>query len=211
MRANVITVPSVSSFDYMLYPEQNPVNRQYIETQLNNYSHTLTDIGRNFVETSRAIYEKINDSTAVRAAKAAVRMAKGLFHPNTIVPLETLEELRAAQPVMQRWVMAEPTIRQIYHKQRCDGYSDTYLDYEPGKIGDQHYDYRRVMDGIIVDTVDENGNDSWEFTTYSEELRESDRELEFHEQKAILGTWDIVKMFVEAGEDISNIFGGATG
>ena len=48
--------------------------------------------------------------------------------------------------------MAQPDIRSLYHKGHCDGYSDTYVDMEPGLVGEQHYDYRRVMDGVVEET-----------------------------------------------------------
>lgn len=205
MHVNVIEA-GVDSYDYLIYPEQNPINQTYIQNQLNNFSSTLTDVGMKFVEASRAIYEKINDSTAIRTARAAVRMAKGMFHPNMIVPLESIDDIRAAQPMMQRYIMADPTIRALYHNQQCDGYSDTYVDLEPGRIADNHYDYRRVMDAMVFDAEDADGDYEWRSKNYYEELAPGDRELTFQEKNDILTTWSVMDMFIEAGKDPSNIF-----
>lgn len=203
---NVVHAGDVRAFDAILFPEQSPQTSFYIQNQLNAFSQTLTDIGRQFVETSKAIYDKINDSNAIRLAKAAVRMAKGMFHPNMIIPLETIEDIRAAQPMMQRYIMAEPTLREQYHKQLVDGFSDTYADVEPGRIGEAHYDYRRVMDGIIVDEVDADGEEGWVAHHYFDELRGDDRDLDLVEQTAILRTWDVIRMALAAEKDPSDPF-----
>lgn len=207
MQANVIHTGSVDSFDYLVAPEQNPMNQMYIENQFSNISSTLTDIGRRFMETSKALYDKINDSAAIRMAKAAIRVAKSVFHPNAIIELESLEQLQAAQPIMQRYVMADPTIRRLYHAQQIDGYSDTYKDVEPGKVGHAHYDYRRVMDGMVREVVDADGEDGWVVNTYAEDLNEGDRHLDLNEKVDIINTQTLARMFIEAGEDCTNVFG----
>jgi len=203
---NVVHAGDVGAFNALLFPDQSPQTSMYIQNQLNSFSQTLTDIGRQFVEASKAIYDKINDSDAVRMARAAMRMAKGMFHPNMIIPLETIEDIRGAQPMMQRFIMAEPTLREQYHRQLVDGYSDTYIDVEPKRIKDDHYDYRRVMDGIIVEEVDEDGNDSWVAHQYFDELRPGDKHLDLVEQSSILRTWEVMLMGLTAGNDPTDIY-----
>lgn len=210
-RINVIPTDYVESFNYLITPEQNPINSQYLHNQFQQMSDTLTGIGKKFIEASKQIYETVNNSDTIRMAKAAIRMAKGMFHPNTIISLETLDDLRAAQPVMQRWLMAEPTIRNIYHEQKCDGYSHNYVDVHPNDIGDNHYDYRRVMDGIIVEQTDEQGESTWSAKTYADDLFEEDRDLTIDEKANILQSWEIMRMFIKAGEDPTNIYGGEIG
>jgi hypothetical protein len=204
MFANVIHANSPLGFDYLVYPEQSFQTQQYLQQQVSNFSNSLTGVDRAFMEQSQHLYEHINNSAAVRAAKAALRSAKALFHPNTIVQLDTIEELRAAQPVMQRWIMAEPTIREYYHNNGCDGYYGTYVDNDPGKTGWNHYDYRRVMDTVVQFDEDDN----WVARNIFEELLPDDRDLTFDEKVRILNSWDIMRMFMEAGEDVSNPEGG---
>ena len=206
MAIQVIHGGDVNSFDMLAFPMQNAANASYIQNQLTNFSQSLTDIGRKFIETSQQIYDRVNDSSVLRAARAAIRVAGGMFHPNEIVQLNTLDELRFAQPIMQRYIMAEPSLRDMYARQQCDGFSDSYANIDPGSKGENHYDYRRVMHGIIVDKVDEGGNDTWSATQYYQENRGDDTELPFEEQVAILRTWDIVKLFVDAGVDPSDPF-----
>lgn len=204
---NVIHANDPRSFDLMLFADRNPMTSNYIEQQLTNFSQSLTDIGRKFVETSQAIYEKVNDSSAIRMAKAAIRMAKGMFHPNAIVQLETEQDLRAAYPIMQRYIMADETIRAKYLAQQIDGYSDTYANVDGKAIGREHYDWRRVNTGIVKDTVDENGEDSWTASQYYDDDRPGDIPLEFSEKIDILRSQDLARMFIEAGKDITDTYG----
>lgn len=204
--ANIVD-GTVDSFNYLVMPEQHPGIQQYLVHQLGQFSNSLNDIGRGFIEKTREIYETVNSSSAIRMAKAAIRMAKGVLHPNTILPFNTLNDLRSAQPIMQRYLMAQPYIRELYHQQRCDGFSDTYVDVEPGKVGEAHYDYRRVMNGIVTEQVTEDGEDTWSYVTYVDTLKEGDRELVIEEQAAILHNWEIAKMFHKAGQDPTDLFG----
>jgi hypothetical protein len=209
LQATVIETPYAQSIDYLLYPDSHPGTRMFVERQFENFTNSLTAIGRQFMEASKHIYTEATDSVVARAARAAVSQVKTMFHPNSIVPLETLEELQMAKSVMQRYIMAEPTIRTLYHKQRCDGYSDTYVDMHPGKVEVNHYDYRRVTQNVVLETVDEDGNDTWIARTYAEDLLEGDRELTRDEQFQILSSWDAIKRYVEANnEDPTNPYGG---
>jgi len=203
---NVIQAPNPDSFNYLAFPDQNPDTARYIQNQLTNFSNTLTDVGLSFMNASQDIYKQINDSMSVRAAKAAVRRAKGMFHPNVIVYQDNIEDIRSSQPIMQRYNMAQPTVRELYHKQRCDGYSDTYRDMHPGDIKHDHYDYRRVMDGIIYDDVNDEGEYTWAVNTYAHDNIGDDVDLTFDEKTDIISTWELIEMFMKEGEDPTDIY-----
>lgn len=201
---NVIHGVGANAFDALIYPEQSIANQMYFQNQINTFSNTLSDFGRGFMEAARAAYDKINSSEAIHLAKVAIQAAKGLLNPNVVTPLQSLAQLQAATPVMQRWVMACPEVREVYHQQRCDGYSETYVDLYPDQVGENHYDYRRVMNGM----VQEDG-DSWIVNQYPDELVEGDRELLHQEQDFIISSWNLAKLFMEAKkDDPTNQFGG---
>jgi len=112
-----------------------------------------------------------------------------LFDSDTIRPLHTLEEFQHAKARMRRYVMANPELRSMFHKQRIEGYGSSYEDLEPDRIGANHYDYRRVMDGVVE--IDESGD--WSSTTYFDELRDGDRDLLLSEQVNISLTWEMAE------------------
>jgi len=196
------------AFDSLLYTtQQNPVNQQYFQTQIDRINHTLTESGRAFMEASRTIYDQINSSEAAQLARLALRSAKSLFQPNVVQYIDTLDHLQSAPPIMQRWIMSQPDIRERYQQQRCHGYGDLYTtDMSPGLSGEQDYNYRRVMDAVVV--IEEEGG-GWYARQYSEDLLPDDRELSNYEKIDILRTWDIVRMAIEAGDDPTNPAGGS--
>lgn len=208
MQVDVINAGNLQSFDYLLYPNQHPNTNNYIVNQFNNISNALNDFGRQFIESSKEIYTKINDSNAARIAKAALRSVKGLFHQNTIMQLYNIDEIQNAQPIMQRYIMAEPTIRELYLKQRCDGYSDSYVNMMSIDIADSHYDYQKIMDGVIQEYTNENGEIDWESKHYYYSLMEGDVELSFQDRIDILNTWDVLKQCIASGNDPTDIFNG---
>lgn len=111
--------------------------------------------------------------------------------------------------------MANQKVREMYHNQQLDGYADTYLDLAPGQRGEDHYDYRRVMDGVVQDckiiNAEGEEEDSWMMSFYFEgELAEGDRKLDVTEVSHILSTWDAMQAILAAGEaDPTNPFGGS--
>ena len=201
--ANVITIDEGMAMSYMIRPEQSPMNYQYMVDYYDGLSAAYGNVGINLIDKARAAFETAHNSEIAIKAKLAQNVAKELFHPNTIMSLVNLDEIRNAMPVMQRYIMAEPYIRGLLAEQRCSGYVDTYFDAEPGKIGEDHYDYRRVMHGVVTTNgCPKDPEDAvMECTAYSEELREGDVELNYLQQASILLTWEIARALAEDGED----------
>lgn len=200
-------------FGNCLFPEAPPEAKSWIQTQFNQGVDMLTQAGNMFRQQAVELYQKLHDPSLEARARAFYRKAKGVAHPNTIVSYDTIAEIQAAKPIMQRFIMTEPTIRNLYHKQLCDGYSDSYVDTEPGKIGEAHYDYRRVMNGIITDFYEgDAANDyRWKVVTYYEDLHEGDTELQIDQQAAILRVHDLARQAIMGKIDPTDIFNGEIG
>jgi hypothetical protein len=128
------------AFDYLAFPNQSPITALYFQNQLQNFNAALTETGQRFMQGARELYQRINDSTAIRMAKAAIRHAKGMYQPNVIIQIDDIEGFRSATPMMQNYIMAQPDLRDLYHQQRVNGYSDTYIDIDP----------QRIMDNITI-------------------------------------------------------------
>lgn len=196
------------TFSALAYQNQHPENQNYFAQKLQNFTQTFGDavgsVAGGFMSNATDLFDKFYGSEAVRLAKAAVRKVKSIWERDDIRELFGIGEIQQAKPIMQRWIMAEPTYRQMFHEQRCDGFSNSYVDMEPGAVGEAHYDYRRVMDGLLVDDEEE----GWNMTHYIEDLREGDVDLELDEQLTILSVWDVVAMHAKAGgEDPGSVYG----
>ena len=192
------------AFNALVFGDSHPANTAYFQNQVSSLGNTLTGIGQQFFADAAQVYERFNGSEVMRLAKAARRAVTGLFVPNEIIQINTIGGLQQARPIMQRWVMANPVVRELWQNQGCDGYSDTYIDNAPGKIGEDHYDYRKVMDGVVVEK--DNG-ESWGYKLYVEDELPDDKPLNSMDKIEILNTWDIAAMFIHAkGEDPTSPF-----
>lgn len=181
-------------FDALAYGQAHPGTQGFLARQFEQTTNVLTDAGAAFMAQARDMYERLSGSTAARMLRAAGRSIRNFWQVDEIRPLREIGELQVAPPSMQRWIMAEPTVRALFHKQRLDGYSDTYVDVDPQGIGEDHYDYRRVMDGILVVNEDpESEGPEWTATSYLDELLPDDRDLSIEEQIDILQTWEFAK------------------
>lgn len=176
----------IDMFNARVYSENHPNTVNFIENQFQNASHAIATAGQQFMAQARERYETFNGSDAMRMARAAVRQLSSHWDRNVIRPLVNVPQLQQAPIVMQRYLMAEPTTRRAYHRQQCDGYSETYYDVQPGAVGEDHYDYRRVMNGMLQDEGDD---DDWCYVEYLDDLHEGDRELHFEEQIDIRRSW----------------------
>jgi hypothetical protein len=181
------------AFDAVVYGESHPNNLQYFQNQVNSVSNTLTEIGQGFFSNTQKLYEDIHGSEAMRRLRAVVRTAKSLFAPNVVSSMLDIGVMQQAPYVMQRWIMAEPMVREMYQKQICEGYGNSYLDTNPGTIGDTHYDYQRVMHGVVRESEEFD----FEVKFYMSENVEGDRDLTLSEKADIMTTWENVRSLMK--------------
>lgn len=195
-------------FNALAYSPPNQQTVQFIEQRLmeklSSFGSMVTDFGKSFMDKSLKAFNDFHGSDALRAAQAAMRKAGTYFQSNTIRPLRNIEELQTAPEKMQRYLMADIETRELFHAQRIDGYSGTYVDMHPNDIGRGHYDYRRVVEGMLLDD-DEN---DFKVSYFFEDPVEGDIELN-HEQKVdVLNAWDLMRQYREATrDDGTSIFG----
>lgn len=206
MMVNVISGGD-TALDALLYRNQSPMNGQFIWNQLNNITNTLTDVGKAFMDRAKQLYDHVNSSEAMRIAQAALKMSNKVFSPYEIYPLQSIDDFQSANLVMQRYIMACPEVRTMYQEGRCNGYEGTYTDLEPKAIGIDHYDYQKVMDGVLQD--DPNNPGEWMFDSYAYNLMPNDVELTVEQQYGILDTWELAKLFTaQCKDDFTNPAGG---
>jgi uncharacterized protein YbaA (DUF1428 family) len=187
-----------TAYNALIYGNQPHVGTmQYLQNQVSNISTTLTDAGKSFMSNTAELWDKFHGSAAIQSAAAALRRVGSIFQANIISPLFEIGSIQNAPLIMQRYIMAQPDIREAFHKQRIDGYSNDYVDMHPGVIGEDHYDYRRVMNGVIQ--ID---NETGEEKTvhYLDDSIGDDKDLRLDEQVDIMSTWDIVSSLMKYGE-----------
>lgn len=208
MQIQVVDNTSPQLFTAMLFPEATPETKNWLQEQWQRGTTMLTDMGRQYAQRAEETWKQLYDPTLMRQARSMMRRVGGILHPNSITYLEDVRALQTAKPIMQRYIMALPELRKIYHRQMCDGFSDSYVDLEPKAIGEAHYDYRRVMDGMVVMTDLPDGKTGWTVTMYPDELHEGDRRLEIDEQDMIQSAWEVAKSAILRRIDPTDVFNG---
>jgi hypothetical protein len=203
IQVNVIPGDSLE-FNALLYPAQHPNTIQYIQNSINQMPMILQDSARDLYIAAQQRYNQYNSSEARQRVFHALSALDNIRQENVIYAIKSLDQCQSATLTMQRWVMAEPNVRTLYHNQQCDGYSDTYVDVEPNKIGVDHYDYRRAMSGVVrYDKDDIVAN------FYMDELRDGDRELDPYEKLMIQQAWEVAKIAISQLNDPTDPFKGS--
>lgn len=197
MTAIMVGEASPDVFQAMLHRNGSQATQDFYQHSQQSFSSVLNDVGQQFAQAATSIFKEAFDSSAMRLAKAAMRKVESIWMTDEIQSITSIGNLQHAPLTMQRWIMACPEVREVYHRQECDGYSDTYVDMEPGKVGEDHYDYRRVMDGTF--RIDEDGD--WVVTQYFEELQPGDDHLSADEKLDIENTWDAIRNHMAAKKD----------
>lgn len=198
----------VDAFNAKAFGNPHPNNVQYFTQQyqdiVQNASMFVGDLGKQFVQAAASVYQQYVSPTALARIRNILRHATNDSANDTIRSLGTLEEFQNASLVMQRWVMAEPLVREKYQAQLIDGYSDTYLDVEPGASGLSHYDYRSVTEGMVEYSQNDEGEvDGLVYVNYyqADGLRSEDRLLEVEEKTDILDVWHNVRVYLRQGAE----------
>ncbi len=201
----LVITGDANAFNALVYgQERHPGTVAYLQNQLSSFTGALTDFGKEFVARAAAVYDTFNSAEAMRSARAAIRRFDALFMPDRIQYIDKIGHLQNAPMTMQRWVMAHPGTRELYHKQLIDGYSDTFIDHYHNRTKFEHYDWRLLNNGMMqeVKTADMDGHVTYHFLA---EVQEGDRELTMDEKTDVLNTWDVQEIYIEQGvEDFTS-------
>jgi hypothetical protein len=99
---------------------------------------------------------------------------------------------------MINWIMANPVAREMYHRQEIAGYDEYYTDPEPGKVGEDHYYYRRAVNGLFLEDKD----GEFVATEWLEDLWDPSDSLDIVDQRSIQATWEtLVTALRKRGSD----------
>lgn len=186
----------MDTFSAIAHSAPHPSTLRFLEESVNRASSNLTDTGREFMSQARESYERFSGSHAMRLARAATRRIGSQWQRDEIRPLTTVDQMQQAPPKMTRWLMAEPTVRHYYHNRRCAGFDDNYFDAYPQLRGEDHPDYRKVMDGLMQETEDE-----VYFVNYVNDWDEDEHELLPEEQFDIFRSWQTLTDALELGKE----------
>jgi hypothetical protein len=194
--ANLITGDD-DLFNAYISGSERVENRNFLARQWEKVSSVVSERGKQFMQRTRDVFDSYDTDKVGRGLRAIKRRLSNRWGHNEIVSLGTIGELQNANVKMVRWLAANPRVRKEAHRGRCNGWSDSYVDLEPGLWGEQHTDYKRVMNGMAQ--TDEEGNTF--FVTYFDAIEDGNEELIFDEQCDIIRGWDLTNDCLDAHLD----------
>lgn len=188
-------------FDAVTNLPPPPSTIQYLQSGLERFTGYLTQGSRQLFDAAYSKIAMFDYGKLQQLAQATGRYLDNLWISNEIQPLYDIGQFQHAPPIMVRWLMAEPTIRQMYHNGEAEGYGENYVDSAPGRIGESHRDWRIVMDGMLVDD-DNDGCYSVEYFPETDFEYDVDHDqLSFIDQANIMKSWRRMAHFAEMRDD----------
>ena len=107
----------------------------------------------------------------------------------------------------QRYIMANPRVRQLRRDMLCSGFYDTYEDEDPNAPTPQdHEDYRRAMTGVVV----WDGDDEVRVSHYAS-TDDTLPSLTAIQKHIIQVNWGLADVMLDAKIDVTNRTGGKLG
>jgi hypothetical protein len=177
------------SFRAMVYGTVNNGVREYLKNNMNNVLENTANLSKSFIDNTKALYEKYSSTEAINRAKGYLYNIGTKHFKEDVIQYLNYNNVQDANLIMQRYIMAEPTVFNLYKKNLCNGFQDTYLDnYDQHTKVEDTLEYQQVMDGVLQFDKDGEG--------YIEHISHSGDDLDHMDKMAILDTWDNVRLLI---------------
>ncbi len=184
-------VPSASTFDYF-------------QEKSRSFDLNVSNTALLKVNEVQDFYKGISLDAALDALRAAKSSLGSLEIPDMILALTSLEELQAPPDAMVPWIMANPTVREMYLNNECEGYGERYVDYYADALGTNHALYRAAVHGLWR----ENKDGEYQCEIFGDVLADESLQIDMREQLEIMQTWDELEYFLaQRGADPTSPFG----
>lgn len=170
---------------------------EYSRQSIERFAEAAAPAAQATINHMRQTFHSVTQGETFRRIQALSNQIQSVWVEDGIRHLADIDSLQTAPQGMIRGIMANPTIRGMFHDNRCEGYGDKYVDAQPNFTGAHHYDYRRVMDGCVHSVEDSNGDITKWITHYTDLSREEELLLTPLEKMAIVRTWDTLEKAVE--------------
>lgn len=195
MQARVIQGSS-GDFNSLIYGAPSKSTVRYIQERTQHYLDSGSGQATRLRDNILDLVDSYIGHDSLRRAKSLARRADAVFTPDDIRILRDIGKIQQAKPRMQRWIMSDPTIREMAHLQRIEGFVGTYYDNDVGRWGQWHRDHELLHDGLITEDPD---NPELEvFSSWIEELDDDD-DLDLEDQLDIMETIEATKEYIALG------------
>ena len=177
----------------LLYNEPDNRLKEYISNNIAMAMDATRSIGTGFINTVESMYNKFNNSEIVNAAKMILYNA-GTHLSQDSIHYVRYENVHNANLIMQKYILANPTIYNLYQNNMCHGYADTYIDsYSKNTPVEERIEYQQVMDGLLQFDKNDEG--------YVNHYSHEEDDLCLMDKISISDTWDAALRRIAEGID----------
>lgn len=121
---------------------------EYYE-RLRDHVDRVSSINRDYAERTLRMYENHTSNSVRIRAENAIERATGGRKDVGYHYYQTAAEFQSASREMRNLVMSIPDVRRAVDRSILNGYSETYVDQEPGIPYEWRTDYRRFTNGTF--------------------------------------------------------------
>lgn len=204
-----VFVTDLTDIDTFIYGKQHAGTLDYLKERAQAVTEWVSTGASRFATRVKEMYEEMEFGDTWAQAKAARRRFGMVDKMQDIRYLNGVTEIQQAPYRMRPYIMAHPGLRRLFHQQMCDGYSDTYVDRDPGMVGEDHLSWRNLHHGLVQEVVDEETGETDLKVSYFFDDVQPDEELTLDDVDDILSTHDWITWAIkERVFDPSNDEGG---
>lgn len=182
-------------FDALLYGAPSQESANQFKMAAERIAQYVPDHFKHVHQRTVNLANRLASTDYRHAMKVAVAHVTTAWDGDYIKALKDVAAIQAAAPKNIRWNMAEPTYRKLYNAGQANGYGDDYVDNQPGAVGNDHIDYRRVTHGQFIEEEDYSTLVAYD-TDVSNDEHEEDQ-LILSEQVSIQRNWLLIRQETE--------------
>ena len=184
---------SEPSVDRMIYGDRSNFLAGYLAQQMQQIGPVFNEFTQRVVNTIQNSYDFVTNKLVQYGIRNELSQVGLNVLDNYYMELTSWQALQDANPTMQRVVMCHPGVKQLYNDQNIDGYSDQYRNIFGKGVGEEDYNYRLYMSGVIRDISD----DESKYSLYLEDLMPGDRRPDHYEKDIAINTHAAIDWILE--------------
>jgi len=132
----VIDCPE-SGIDYVLYGDKSGVISNYLYNQMQAIPQVFNEFSQRVYNGLQSSYNFVTDKLTQYGIMNQIKSNGVSIIDNYYDNIQSFTDAQNANMLMQRWIMANPNVRQLYLDQNLDGYSATYCNVFGKDVGEQ--------------------------------------------------------------------------
>ena len=180
----------------LLYKPPPQSLSDYLYNNMEHVINTASNLSSSFVESVKNMYNTVH-SEAAKSFNNFIKYTAGEHLGDNVIYTISKPDIPNANPIMQRYIMAEPRIHDLYRRDLLYGYGSSYTPLESKVDNEDSVLYSNAMDGVVQ--FDEEGNGY--VLHYSDSNHDIIPEVSKYEKLSILETWDNVRSLLADGID----------